>query len=149
MTAIMTKEEIAARLDGFGYPFTPPKDVQIDARAVGLVIVYGASDDLMELCGAIDDEISACDGVTIWLNEDGVFDETECADRCNHFESAFQHVREYGQKIVALWDPGDWYSWRYETAIPHVTFEIVEDGQKYCRGIIFAVADVERKETTP
>ena len=46
-----------------------------------------------------------------------------------------------GKKITAVWDT-DGYSWIYQTDIPHATFEIVEDGAPYCRGIIFALADV-------
>ena len=41
--------------------------------------------------------------------------------------------------IEALWDPGDGYSWRYATEIPHATFEIREDDQPYCQGIVFAL----------
>ena len=145
----MTKEEVAARLNGSEYPFEVPRELQKEAKTTGLVIVYGASDDLLELRGKINEEVGACDGVTIWLNEDGLFDENACADKCHHFESAFQHVREYGQSIEALLDPGEGYLWHYKTAIPHVTFEIVEDGEPYCRGIIFALADAVVKETTP
>jgi hypothetical protein len=41
-----------------------------------------------------------------------------------------------------LWaEEGD-YSWTYATEIPHATFEVIEDDGPYCRGIVFALADV-------
>ena len=43
--------------------------------------------------------------------------------------------------IKTLWSKGE-YAWQYETEIPHATFEILEDGDKYCRGIVFDLADV-------
>lgn len=140
----MTKEDLAARLTGCTYPFDLSKEIAQEARSAGLVVVFGASDDLLELRGALDDEVSASNGVTVWLMNDGLFDTNACASYCWYFEGAFQHVREYGRSLTALWDPGDGYSWRYETDIPHATFEIVEEGEPYCRGIVFALSDVER-----
>lgn len=32
--------------------------------------------------------------------------------------------------------------WTYETDIPHETFVIYNDGEPYCRGIVFSVDDV-------
>ncbi len=54
--------------------------------------------------------------------------------------------RENGGKIIeALWapesDPG--YSWVYKTDIPHESFEVVEDGEPYCRRIVFSLADAK------
>jgi len=44
--------------------------------------------------------------------------------------------------VDALWAKEDGYSWTYRTDIPHATFEIVEDGEPYCRGIVIDVADL-------
>lgn len=139
----MTKEVLAAQLDGFGYPFSVSRDLQSHAKAAGLVIVYGASDDLMELRGAITEEVSAWEGTEILLTRDGLFQDETCESQCRYFLQAKREAQRHGRTIKALWDPGDGYSWRYETAIPHVTFEIVEESEPYCRGIIFALSDVE------
>ena len=42
--------------------------------------------------------------------------------------------------IKAIWSDGE-YSWRYETAIPCERFVVKEDGEPYCQGIVFALAD--------
>lgn len=34
------------------------------------------------------------------------------------------------------------YSWTFKTKIHHSTFEVMEDGKPYCRGLVFALADV-------
>ncbi len=49
--------------------------------------------------------------------------------------------------IDALWCKEPGYSWTFRTDIPHATFEVVEDGEPYCRGIVFALADVGRADT--
>lgn len=46
------------------------------------------------------------------------------------------------KSIEALWCKEDGYSWTYKTEIPHATFEVVEDEEPYCRGIVFALADL-------
>lgn len=96
------------------------------------VAVFGASDDLVYFGGAIDDERGARHNHDILIVEDGLFDEDECG--CKYAELAKKKARV----ITALWDQ-DGYSWTYKTDIPHVTFDIMEDDEKYCRGIIFCL----------
>ena len=105
------------------------------AKGDGLVIVFGASDDLMEFEGAINDEIGVCEGGDVQLDQSGVLDRSRCEDD--------DEVADYvlrlrtAKTIKALWCAEPGYSWTYETSIPHATFEIVEDGEPYCRGIVF------------
>ena len=47
--------------------------------------------------------------------------------------------------MKAVWGE-EGYSWTYETAIPHATFEILEDEEKYCRGIVFDIKDLASGE---
>ena len=141
----MTKEALAARLDGQASPFEVPKALAAEARRAGLVIVYGASDDLLELRGALEEEIPAYGGTDVLITPDGLWDETSCGERCCHYLAAQVSAEYEGQHLLALWNPGEGYSWQYRTAIPHATFEIVEDGAPYCRGLVFALADVGKK----
>lgn len=136
----MNAKELAAQLDGTQYPVRISKELATAAKAAGLVIVYGASDDLMEFEGMIRDELGAYEGTTAYITPAGLL-QNECDnDECPHFEK----LKEAAATIEALWD-SDGYSWAYKTAIPHETFEIVEDGEKYCRGIVFTLADAVRK----
>ena len=52
-----TTQSIAAVLHGSEYPLYPSKEISAQAKAAGIVIVYGASDDLMEFDGAFRDEV--------------------------------------------------------------------------------------------
>ena len=58
----MTKEELAKMIDGSEYPFTLWPEHE--AAKHGLIVVYGASDDLMEFEGAIRDEFDCFEGGT-------------------------------------------------------------------------------------
>lgn len=131
------RDEIAAELDGAEYPVRISKELQARAKEFGVVIVYGASDDLMEFDGAIHDEIDCYEGGTAYLTKDGLLQNDCESEECPHFEK----LKTGSAFIDADWD-NDGYTWTYRTAIPHATFEIVEDGEKYCRGIVFDLDDI-------
>lgn len=133
----MNTAELAAKLQHTQYPVRLAQDVVEDAKANGLVIVYGASDDLMEFEGAIYDELGACEGATAYLTSAGLLTNDCDNEECPHFEK----LKVNAASIEAVWDDGE-YSWTFKTSIPHATFEVLEDDEKYCRGIVFALADV-------
>ncbi len=140
----MTKEELAAHLNGIEYPAHRSISGQIveQAKAAGLVIVYGESDDLMEFDGAFADEVGCYDGGEALIDKDGVLPEFESACE-DEDECAKYFARKTGaMKVEALWCAEPGYSWTYKTDIPHATFEVVEDGEPYCRGIVFSIADL-------
>ena len=133
----VTIESVAAQLDGCEYPLHISKDLKTACKAAGIVIVYGASDDLMEFDGAIYDEVGAYNGTSALVDPKGLLsredaeDDEEIADYVNRKRGA--------QAIAAIWGRDD-MSWQYETGIPHATFDVVEDGDIYCRGIVFDLA---------
>ena len=117
----MTKEELAARIDGceYGRELT---DVEIAlAKESGLVVVYGCSDDLMEMDGALTDEFDVYGGGNAYV--------------CD--------LRE----IKAVWCPPEGGSWAYRTKIPHATFKVMEGEELYCTGIVFDIKDVRQQQT--
>lgn len=134
----MTKEELAKMLNGREYHEEMTKDEMELAKQHGLVVVFGYSDDNMEFNGAIEDEIGCYDGGHVYL-KDGDILKNECDDEdCPYFERQKSHA----WRIDAVWD-ADGYSWIYKTDIDHATFDIMEDGEKYCRGIVFHVNDTQ------
>lgn len=139
----MTKEELAALLTGREYRSEITKQEAAQAKADGLVVVYGASDDLMEFDGAIHDELGAYNGTTAHLTNQGLLTNDCDHDECPHYEK----LKNQAATIAAGWCEEDGYSWTFSTEIPHATFEIVEDGEPYCRGIVFALADVKAPAT--
>jgi hypothetical protein len=137
----MTKEELAAQLTGHEYGQEISKALEAEAKVAGLVVVFGYSDDNVEMRGAWRSEYSAWGGTELLITAEGIWDKDACAVQCIYFRSAYQEARKHGQLVHALWDQGG-YSWLFQTTIPHATFEIVEAGKKYCRGIVFAIADL-------
>lgn len=135
----MTKEKLAAMLNGREYGNEITQEEENAAKAAGLVVVFGYSDDNAELRGAIYEEIGVADeGSEIFVNKTGLLT-NECEnEECPYLEE----LKKQCAVIEPLWDK-EGYSWIYKTAIPHATFNIVEDGEKYCRGIVFSLADVE------
>lgn len=133
----MTKEAAASALNYREYGDEGDKELFAAMKESGLVAVFGASDDLMEFRGAIYDEVGCYSGGAAYVTPRGLFEQTCDNDRCPHEGK----LRDEAVKIAAVWDR-DGYSWVYETEIPHVTFDIVEGADRYCRGIVFALSDV-------
>lgn len=139
----MNAKELASLIDGceYGRELTPAIEEQ--ARQAGLVIVFGASDDLMEFSGAISDEADVYEGGVVMLDVNGVVRAPDCDlefRMCPYYESAIKHCK----KIKAVWCPKDTYfAWVYETDIPHEVFRVFEDGEHYCLGIVFSVEDLK------
>lgn len=133
----MNAQELAAELNGRAYGEETTRVDDLSAKEAGLVIVFGASDDLMEFRGAINDEIGAGPDSIAPLTGAGLLTSDCDDDDCPYFKK----LKRAAATIRAKWDI-DGYSWTYETDIPHATFDILEDGEKYCRGIVFALSDV-------
>lgn len=136
----MKKEELAAKLTGREYGEEITEQECKEAKKEGLVVVFGYSDDNAEFRGAIHDEVGAYDDTFIPVTKEGIL-QNECEDEdCPYFAK----LEEKATKIHAIYDE-EGYSWIYKTDIPHATFDIMEDGEKYCRGIVFALSDTEAK----
>lgn len=135
----MNAQEFAALITGREYPFRLTNEESQAAQVAGLVVVYGASDDLMEFDGVFRDEISCYGGGMAYLNKEGLLANDCESDECPHFAK----LKAAATKIKALWCAEADNGWTYETEIPHASFNIVEEGDAYCRGIVFRLADVE------
>lgn len=132
----MNRHELAATLDGRQYRDEMSRVEEILAKESGLVVVFGASDDLMEFRGAVNDEIGVYEGGVAHFTRAGLLT-NECDNEDCPF---FAKMKNTATTIGAKWDT-EGYSWVYETTIPHSTFDILEDDEKYCRGVVFALSD--------
>lgn len=138
----MTAKELAYLLNGREYGSEITKEEISIAKESGLVVVFGASDDLMEFRGAMDDEVDCYDGDKIvYVDEHGIYKAPTNCDECEKCEYV-QDKHNACNTIYAIWCDGE-FSWTYHTEIPHETFEIIDDGEKYCRGIVFCLSDLE------
>jgi len=144
----MTKEELCTILTGREYTKEINSRIIGRIHGTGLVIVFGASDDLMKFRGAIYNEVGCSNGGKAYLNSNGLLENRCSADDCPYFADQ----KKRAMTIEALWCAEPGISWTYKTDIPHSTFIIVpaiqirKDGEVYCRGIVFNLADVKERE---
>ena len=139
----MTKEEIAKLLDGSEYPLNISKELQYGCLKNGIVIVYGASDDLMEFRGAIREELDCYEGGEFLFDRQGqIKDWYDIRDDISEEDAKDYFQRKDGAaNIEAIWGQGE-YSWQYKVDFPCAGFDVVEDGEKYCQGIVFNLTDL-------
>jgi hypothetical protein len=116
-------KEMAEKLNGLEYGCEPDDKIMIELKNNRMVIVFGASDDLIEMRGASEGEYGAYEGGTICSNK--------------------------RRKITAVWNPTvkqSPYCFTYDTDISHECFEVLEEGDKYCEGIVFYAMGKEKWE---
>lgn len=138
----MTPKELAELLHGNIYGEEISPELETLAKENGLVVIFGASDDTIELRGAIHDEVRAYpdasdeEDSSVHLTATGLFEWAECSNNCSYFLAAKPDT----VAIKASWgsDP----TWQYETKIPHATFGIWDDEEYYCQGIVFRLSEV-------
>ena len=146
----MTKEELAQRLNGRQYRGEMDKEEETSAKLNELLVVFGASDDLMEFRGIIYDECGAYNGAEAFLVKkrggkvdiisDNDLEEIEDLMKDKDLDFQIKKV-----KIEAQWCPEDLdCSWRIKTELPHATFDIFEDNELYCRGLVISKIDIEQ-----
>lgn len=134
----MTMKEFAQQLNGreYDYQMFSGQEIQM-AKENGWVIVTGASDDLMEFEGAMYDEGGCFDGGKVFFSKEAVWNgEDDKSAFLNYIEAIW-----CGKEILD--DNGNVIPWTYKTDIPHETFMVYEDGDPYCRGIVFSVDDLK------
>lgn len=133
----MNSHELAGVLNGCEYNKEMGAADNKIAKENGLVVVFGASDYLMEFRGAVNDEIDVYEGGRAFFTENDLLINECDNENCPYFK----RLTKTATPIEAKWDT-EGYSWVYETTIPHASFEVLKDGDKYCRGIVFALSDV-------
>ncbi len=145
----MTKEQLAAKLNGREYPFEMTKQESADAKANGLIVAFGASDDLLELEGALSDEVGAYNGAEAYIRRDGVLliapddDEMEVLEKFD-FKAAIAQRQSGAIKVTAKWCPPELKaSWLIEANVPHANFDIMEDGELFCRAIVIDLKELQ------
>lgn len=143
----MTPQQLAALLNGRRIGKEIAKDEELAAKRDGLVVVFGASDDLMEFRGAIYEELGANNGRTAHVCADGLLPSWDEVDRDSEAgcEKYFKRKAAGFMEIEAIWAPAHLpeTSWLFKTSIPHAAFNVMEDGDVFCVGIVFALADVK------
>ncbi|MCW3783588.1 hypothetical protein [Defluviimonas salinarum] len=136
----MTPQDAATALDGNQYREEGSCELFREMRAAGLVAVFGASDDLVELRGAIDDELGRG---PVLLGPEGLIINRCDDDRCPHFRETAKSAVTIRPVFHSRGSADG--CWTYETDLPVATYRILEDDVPYCRGIVFAMADLKAR----
>ena len=134
----MTAKELAQRLDGREYGSAIIKEEMDAAKAAGLVVVYGASDDLIEFEGAIYDEVGAFCPTTVYLAKTGIFRKPDRL--CDEVPNC-PYCKEAMAKCKTIFGSYGCY-WAFETKIPCERFKIYDEGELFCEGLVFSVDDL-------
>ena len=132
---MISLKEFADKLNGrqYNYPQFTKEEIEL-AKSNDFVIVYGASDDLIEFDGAIYDEGDCFDGGKVYLTPEGVV----CDDTDKAVEINVKWCKDKNEdgKII---------TWTYDIPFRHETFMIYEDDEIYCRGVVFDINDLKEK----
>lgn len=136
----MNAKEMAALLDERERTQEMTLEEQRKASDSGLVVIMGASDDLVEFSGAIHDEISAIGGAEFYMNASGLV-QNECpeGDDCPYFKERLEKAKKF--KAI-FGDPERGAAWNFDTEVPHEKFTIVEGDEKFCVGIVVRMEDL-------
>ena len=142
----MNIQEAASALDGCQYREENKAISFAELKGAGLVAVYGASDDLIQFGGAINDEAGCYDGGVIYITAKGPLEGPDCD--CDAARKLHQIEKAQAAKIKAIWSPPALdCSWAYETKIPHASFRVMEGIDLYCIGFVFHISSLQNEAT--
>ena len=134
-------KELAQRLVGTKYPIYFKDEDIMFAKANGLVIVSGYSDDSCYLEGVICEEVGCFGGGEVFFINGEI----------SYISGYESFTKEQLNSIVRLkieWgSPNEKFTWTYKfnQKIPVEKFEVYDDDEAYCEGIIFRVSDLLNK----
>lgn len=142
----MDIKALASMLNGREYREEISSEECKVAQKSGLVVIFGASDDLIEFRGAIDEELDAWEGTDFIIATPGTEipadEDGETFYKAKGFEVVpiEEDSASTKNRFKALWSPEELdCSWLIKTDLPHACFDIMEDGELYCRGIVIDV----------
>jgi len=144
-----TKEQFAARLAGREYGNEITREEEQIAKESGLFVFFGYSDDNMEVRGLQYDEFSCYGGKTFLMDSRGVLPWGSVSDIETEFEEEirdFLDRKKIAMPLRACWCATDYACWTFETEIPRACFNVYEDGEIYCVGLVIDVKDLPQVE---
>lgn len=135
----MTTKEFALMLNGREYGCEITKAEEAIAKANGYVVVFGYSDDNVELRGAINDEVSA--GEVLFLNR-----ELLTSDCDNDYCPYFKKLHENAVSLVSEYEGEGWV---FDMPWTHDTFEVREGDGLFGIGAVFSLRDMPNAKNDP
>lgn len=154
----ITASEFAKLLDGREYGEEITEDEEVLALSNKLVVVFGASDDLIEFRGAFYNEFEADNGAVFFfdnklrfivsdeiINKDLYYDlNLDTNDLSNRAIVRFNFRKLLNNKITQEWKPENSIAkWKISANFPNETFNIMRNDNLYCIGIVFNLDSLE------
>ena len=134
----LSAKTLAKRLNGREYTKELTVAEAKEAKEAGLVVVFGYSDDCIEFQGAVSEELGCvCFGKNpsyrdFYISREGFV-------RANEDDKLLNATDE--KLIRVVWCDRDvGAAWSYQTSIPHEKFNIYEDEELFCVGIVFSLS---------
>ena len=138
-----TIQEIATMLNGIEYPCRIAKEITDMAKSINAVIIYGASDDLVEFEGAFQDEIGCYDGCDFCIDQHGLLPLRDEISDDMALHNWF-HRKETCKTVKVVWAPsGLDASWLFKTDVQHAKFRIMDNNDLYCLGLVISLDNLE------
>lgn len=128
----MDSRTAAERLDGSEYGEEGSPDLFAEMQQHRLVAFFGYSDDVIEMRGAISNEVG--EGAVL-LTSSGLL-VNDCRSReCPYFAQ----LARYATTVTGRFGSG---GWTFTTDLPHGRFEVQEAGTRYGDGLVICLDDV-------
>lgn len=141
---IITKEELAAKLNLIGRRDVMPLKLVNLARQNGLVIAYGESDDTLQLEGAISDEVGAGNRTMYYIKNGRPY-----SNPCRYFSAGDEECIHYNEWTrtanyieVSYSEKPDDITWKIYSDMPFSPFDILGDGESksiFCRAAVIDI----------
>lgn len=140
----MTKEEFAKIMMDCTYGDEINRDLEKIAKENDLVVIFGASDDLTEFRGAISDEAGVYNVKTheFIKTKRGYEIYNIRFDAAELIDSGWTPLKIVFT-VTAEWCPqGFEGSWRIKSSLPYASFNVMENDELYCEGIVIDLKDI-------
>jgi hypothetical protein len=137
-------EDWARTLNGREYMEETTTEEERQMYEAGIACVFGYSDDLVIFKGAIDEEIDAYGGNTVLFSKGAVL-KNDCGsgDECPHFQKQIESSRAAKMYLDAEWCAREGAPpWTFEVPFEFETFDIFEEGELYCVGVVFHLSEI-------
>lgn len=136
-------KEFARKLDDLEFNDFEPSIMFAEAKERGIVILYNIHPMTCVLKGAIHSETDCYVGKIAFIDSTGFsrrFYFTDPEERFSYKNWKENKDIEFRIKCNSEGNP----YWRYETKIPHEKFDVYEDGELFCEGIIFYADELKQ-----
>lgn len=131
----MKANELAAQLHGIELGDIPGDAIE-GARRGGLVMVYSPSADTIAFYGALRGQVNMFEDGTVYFDIEGPLPDV---DDVPEVDRLAYYARKGLAHMISAEHERDGFTWTLSTIVPHSRFMVLNNGERYCRGIVFDI----------